>query len=268
MRLCATSIKSCILHTFVVLILVLSFALACFGWLARSLFVAHSVSISYLLTSISTCHLYCQFCKYCVYWQRMKETNYSCNRTRAREKWMANGWIAKTRNAYKPGPLMITIFNCGLNAPTHYNNVMAVNSDKIKHHLCLHIISARARRWTKIKKKNEANEQQQRGTQFNDVDVDVDDESERNERRERKNAHKTFFFIFLSSCHSRSLSLWLWMCRYHCSSSMGVRVFGRMLSLARSLISATTSCTRVYIWHISNFYIIPSMNRNLMNGIF
>lgn len=26
--------------------------------------------------------------------------------------------------------------------------------------------------------------------------------------------------------------------------------------------------TSMYMWHISNFYIIPSMNRNLMNGTF
>lgn len=46
----------------------------------------HSHGISYLLTSISTCHLYCQFCKYCVYWQGKKETNYSRNRKRTREQ--------------------------------------------------------------------------------------------------------------------------------------------------------------------------------------
>lgn len=45
---------------------------------------------------------------------------------------------------------------------------------------------------------------------------------------------------------------------------------------ASALAQATTSCTlaaaavaaRLYMWHISNFYIIPSMNRNLMNGTF
>lgn len=47
-------------------------------------------------------------------------------------------------------------------------------------------------------------------------------------------------------------------------------------TVASALAQATTSCTlaaaavaaRLYMWHISNFYIIPSMNRNLMNGTF
>lgn len=52
--------------------------------------------------------------------ERKKRIIHAIEREREKMKRMCG----KARNAYKPGPLMITIFNCGLNAPTHYNNVM------------------------------------------------------------------------------------------------------------------------------------------------
>lgn len=48
---------------------------------------------------------------------------------------------------------MITIFKLRIECANALQQCYAVNSDKIKHHLCLHIISARARRWNKNQEK-------------------------------------------------------------------------------------------------------------------
>lgn len=147
-RLYSTSIKSYILHTF------------------HCLFFA--LSLPHFIISFHQCH-FCivNFVNIVFIDGEKKETNYARNRRTVRLNERKRGTVrdrvrskerereseASYTQCIQAGPLMITIFKLRIECANALQQCYAVNSDKIKHHLCLHIISARARRWNKNQEK-------------------------------------------------------------------------------------------------------------------
>lgn len=164
---------------------------------------------------------------------------------------------------------MITIFKLRIECANALQQCYAVNSDKIKHHLCLHIISARARRWYK----NQEKEWSKRAAPTTTTETATvtarhrqryewrwrrastwDEKRKTDWLNEEKSAFETFFFgCSYSRFHSLTSALVFMLQQVACALSLYLSLFTR----ARAPL---------YMWHISNFYIIPSMNRNLMNG--
>lgn len=186
---------------------------------ARFSFALH---FHWICVQFSSCQSHCQFCKYCVYWQgRKKRIIHAIERKTSENRMKHAMHTSRSLNDY--------YFQLRIECANALQQCYAVNSDKIKHHLCLHIISARAQRRQRRKKNHQEKEWSKRAT------TTVHNSNDRKRKKRQWQAIDASWYIYIYKKSTRHATHKTFFSSHSCSQprvSQAVNFW------------ATTSCTR------------------------